>query len=135
MAGETSVTHIGNLVADPELRFTPAGAAVVSFTVAANSRVFDRAKNEWRDGDPLFLRCSAWRQLAENIAESFHKGDQVIVVGRLHQRSYEAKDTSEKRSVIELVVDEVGASLRFATAKLTRAGKRDDAPPADDYPF
>ncbi len=120
MAGETVITVIGNLTGDPELTFTAGGAAVVNFTVASTPRNLDKATNEWKDGDALFLRCSAWRQLAENIAESLTKGSRVVVQGRLRQRSYETRE-GEKRSVIELQVDEVGPSLRYASAKVTRS--------------
>ena len=121
MAGETIITVIGNLTAPPELRFTPAGAAVANFTVASTPRTFDKAKNEFVDGDTLFMRCSAWRELAENIAETFpDKGTRVIVQGRLVQRSYEDRD-GQKRTVVELQVDEIGPSLRYASAKVTRA--------------
>ena len=121
MAGETQITICGNLTAPPELRFTPAGAAVASFTVASTSRTFDKAKNEFVDGDTLFMRCSAWRELAENIAETFpDKGTRVIVQGRLVQRSYETRE-GEKRTVVELQVDEIGPSLKYASAKVTRA--------------
>jgi len=119
MAGETVITVIGNLTGDPELRFTPSGAAVASFTVASTPRTFDRGTNEWKDGDTLFLRCSVWRQAAENVAESLTKGQRVIVQGRLKQRSYETKE-GEKRTVVELDVDDVGPSLRSATAKVQR---------------
>lgn len=120
MSGETSITVIGNLTADPELRFTPSGAAVANFTVASTPRQFDRQANEWKDGDTLFLRCSAWRDMAENIAESLTKGTRVIVTGNLVQRSYETRE-GEKRTVYELQVQEVGPSLRNASAKVTRA--------------
>lgn len=120
MAGETAVTVIGNLTADPELRFTPSGAAVTNFTVASTPRTWDKQSGEWRDGDPLFLRCSLWRQFAENVAESLGRGSRVIVHGRLRQRSFETKE-GEKRTVMELDVDEIGPSLRFVTATLTRA--------------
>jgi single-strand DNA-binding protein len=119
MAGETTITVIGNLTADPELRFTPSGAAVANFTVASTPRTFDRQSNEWKDGDTLFLRCSIWREAAENVAESLTKGTRVIVSGRLVQRSYETRE-GEKRTVYELQVDEVGPSLRYASAKVTR---------------
>ena len=119
MAGDTVITVIGNLTADPELRFTPSGAAVANFTVASTPRTFDKSSNEWKDGDALFLRCSVWRQAAENVAESLHKGTAVIVQGRLKQRSYETKE-GEKRTVYELDVDEVGPSLKFATAKVNK---------------
>lgn len=119
MAGETVITVIGNLTGDPELRFTPSGAAVASFTVASTPRTLDKATNEWKDGEALFLRCSIWRQAAENVAESLQKGMRVIVSGRLQQRSYDTKE-GEKRTVIELQVDEVGPSLKYATAKVNR---------------
>ena len=123
MAGETVITVVGNLVDDPELRFTPSGAAVAKFRVASTPRVFDRQTNEWRDGESLFLTCSVWRQAAENVAESLTKGTRVIVQGRLKQRSYEDRE-GIKRTVFELDVDEVGASLRSATAKITRSAAR-----------
>ena len=119
MAGETVITLIGNLVDDPELRFTPSGAAVASFRVASTPRTYDRASGEWKDGETLFLTCSAWRQLGENVAESLTRGSRVIVQGRLKQRSYETRE-GEKRTVFEIDVDEVGPSLRSATAKVTR---------------
>ncbi|WP_052847508.1 single-stranded DNA-binding protein [Streptomyces avicenniae] len=123
MAGETVITVVGNLVDDPELRFTPSGAAVAKFRVASTPRVLDRQTSEWRDGESLFLTCSVWRQAAENVAESLTKGTRVIVQGRLKQRTYEDRD-GVKRTVYELEVDEVGASLRNATAKVTRATGR-----------
>ena len=119
MAGETTITVIGNLVDDPELRFTPSGAPVANFRIASTPRTFDRQTNEWKDGDTLFLRCSIWREAAENVAESLTKGTRVIVSGRLVQRSYETRE-GEKRTVYELQVDEVGPSLRYASAKVTR---------------
>jgi single-strand DNA-binding protein len=119
MAGETVITVIGNLVDDPELRFTPSGAAVAKFRVASTPRTFDRQTNEWKDGESLFLTCSVWRQAAENVAESLQRGMRVIVQGRLKQRSYEDRE-GVKRTVYELDVDEVGASLRNATAKVTK---------------
>lgn len=119
MAGETVITVVGNLTADPELRFTPSGAAVASFTVASTPRTFDRQANEWKDGEAMFLRCSVWRQAAENAAESLTRGARVIVQGRLKQRSFETRE-GEKRTVIELDVDEIGPSLRYATAKVNR---------------
>ncbi|TAL12949.1 MAG: single-stranded DNA-binding protein [Frankiales bacterium] len=122
MAGDTVITVVGNLTADPELRFTPSGAAVANFTVASTPRTFDKNSNEWKDGEALFLRCSVWRQAAENVAESLHKGTSVIVQGRLKQRSYETKE-GEKRTVYELDVDEIGPSLRWATAKVTKASR------------
>jgi single-strand DNA-binding protein len=119
MAGETVITVVGNLTADPELRFTPSGAAVASFTVASTPRTFDRTSNEWKDGEALFLRCSIWRQAAENVAESLTRGMRVVATGRLKQRSFETRE-GEKRTVIELDVDEVGPSLRYASAKVNR---------------
>ena len=119
MAGETVITVIGNLTGDPELRFTPSGAAVANFTVASTPRTFDRDANEFKDGDTLFLRCSIWREAAENVTESLTKGTRVVVTGRLHQRSYETTE-GEKRTVVELEVDEIGPSLRYASAKVTR---------------
>jgi single-strand DNA-binding protein len=120
MAGETIITVIGNLTDDPELKFTPSGAPVANFTVASTPRTFDRQTNEWKDGDALFLRCAAWRQLAENVAESLTKGQRVIVTGALRVRQFERQDGSKGTSV-ELNVDEVGPSLKFATAKVTKA--------------
>ena len=122
MAGDTLITVVGNLTADPELRFTPSGAAVANFTVASTPRTFDKNSNEWKDGEALFLRCSVWRQAAENVAESLHKGSAVIVQGRLKQRSFETKE-GEKRTVYELDVEEVGPSLKWATAKVTKASR------------
>ncbi len=119
MAGETTLTVIGNLTGDPELRFTPSGAAVANFTVASTPRTFDRQSNEWKDGETLFLRCSIWREAAESVAESLTNRTRVIVQGRLVQRSYETRE-GEKRTVYELQVDEVGPSLRYATAKVTK---------------
>jgi single-strand DNA-binding protein len=119
MAGETVITVVGNLTDDPDLRFTPSGAAVANFTVASTPRFFDKQTNEWKDGDALFLRCSIWRQAAENVAESLHRGTRVIVSGRLRQRSYETRE-GEKRTVFELDVDEIGPSLKYATAKTTK---------------
>lgn len=120
MANETLITIIGNLTADPELRFTPSGAAVANFTVASTPRTFDRQANEWKDGETLFMRCSIWREAAENVAETLTKGTRVIAQGRLVQRSYDTRE-GEKRTVVELQVDEVGPSLTFATAKVERA--------------
>ncbi len=122
MAGETVITVVGNLVDDPELRFTPSGAAVANFRIASTPRTFDRQTNEWKDGDALFLSCSVWRQAAEHVAESLQRGMRVIVQGRLKQRSYETRE-GEKRTVVELEVDEVGPALAFATAKVTRASR------------
>ena len=122
MAGETVITVIGNLTDDPELRFTPSGAAVSNFTVASTPRTFDKNSNEWKDGDALFLRCSIWRQAAENVAESLTRGMRVVVTGTLRQRSYETKE-GEKRTVVELEVEEIGPSLKYATAKVTKANR------------
>ncbi len=122
--GDINVTVVGNLTADPELRFTPSGAAVASFTVAASSRYLDRQTNEWKDSEPVFMRCSVWRQYAENVAESLTKGTRVIVQGRLKQRSYETRE-GEKRTVVEMEVDDVGPALRYATAKVTRTARGD----------
>jgi single-strand DNA-binding protein len=119
MAGDTVITVIGNITGDPELRFTPSGAAVANFTVASTPRAFDRQSNEWKDGDTLFLSCSIWRQAAENVAESLQRGARVIVTGRLRQRTYETRE-GEKRTVMELEVDEIGPSLRYATAKVQK---------------
>jgi len=137
MAGETVITVVGNLVDDPELRFTPSGAAVANFRIASTPRTLDRQTNEWKDGDALFLSCSVWRQAAENVAESLQKGMRVVVQGRLRQRQYETRE-GEKRTVIELEVDEVGPSLKYATAKVTRASRSGggggyaSSTPADD---
>jgi single-strand DNA-binding protein len=122
MAGDTVITVVGNLTADPELRFTSSGAAVASFTVASTPRTFDRQSGEWKDGEALFMRCSIWRQPAENVAETLTRGARVIVSGRLKQRSYDTRE-GEKRTVIELEVDEVGPSLRYATAKVNRVSR------------
>jgi len=119
MAGDTVITVVGNLTADPELRFTPSGAAVASFTIASTPRQFDRNTNEWKDGEALFLRCSIWRQAAENVAESLQRGMRVVAQGRLKQRSFETRE-GEKRTGIELGRDEGGPSLRYATAKVNR---------------
>jgi single-strand DNA-binding protein len=119
MAGETLITVVGNLTGDPELRFTPSGAAVANFTIASTPRNFDKQTNEWKDGDTLFLSCSIWRQAAENVAESLQKGMRVVASGRLKQRSYETRE-GEKRTVVELDVEEVGPSLKYATAKVAR---------------
>ncbi|MER6136597.1 single-stranded DNA-binding protein [Streptomyces sp. NPDC001815] len=123
MAGETVITVVGNLVDDPELRFTPSGAAVAKFRVASTPRTFDRQTNEWKDGESLFLTCSVWRQAAENVAESLQRGMRVVVQGRLKQRSYEDRE-GVKRTVYELDVEEVGASLKNATAKVTKTTGR-----------
>src|SRR6201996_8484145 len=141
MAGDTVITVVGNLTADPELRFTPSGAAVANFTVASTPRTFDRQSGEWRDGEALFLRCNIWRQPAENVAETLTRGARVIVQGRLKQRSFETRE-GEKRTVIQLEVDEIGPSLRSATAPVTKpsrsgsnaasGGERPAGQPADD---
>jgi single-strand DNA-binding protein len=121
-----SVTVVGNLTANPELRFTPSGAAVANFTVVSNDRYFDKNTQEWVDKDPVFLRCNVWREYAENVAESLVKGTTVVVTGKLSQRNYETRE-GEKRTVIEVEVDEIAPALRFATAKVTRAAKREPA--------
>lgn len=136
-AGETPITLVGNITADPELRFTPSGAAVAKFTVASTPRFYDKAANEWRDGDTLFLTCNAWRGMGENIAESLTKGTRVIVQGRLKQRSYETKE-GEKRSVYEVEVDDIGPSLLRATATITknnRAGGGGNGADTGETPF
>jgi|SRR5580698_814607 single-strand DNA-binding protein len=120
MAGDTTITIVGNLVGDPELRYTPTGQAVANFRIASTPRFMDRTTNEWKDGDSLFLSCNVWRQAAENVAESLQRGMRVIVQGRLRQRSYETKE-GEKRTVYEIEVDEVGPSLRNASAKVTKS--------------
>src|SRR5215204_1888972 len=122
MAGETTITLVGNLTADPELRFTPSGAAVANFTVASTPRIYDRQSGEWKDGEALFLRCNIWREAAENVAESLTRGSRVIVQGRLKQRSFETRE-GEKRTVVEVEVDEIGPSLRYATAKVNKASR------------
>lgn len=122
MAGETTITIVGNLVDDPELRFTPSGAAVANFRVASTPRTFDKQTNEWKDGEGLFLSCSVWRQAAENVAESLQRGMRVVVQGRLKARSYETRE-GEKRTVFEIDVDEVGPSLKYATAKVTKTSR------------
>jgi single-strand DNA-binding protein len=119
MAGETTITLIGNLTNDPELRFTPSGSAVANFTIASTPRTFDRQTNEWKDGETLFLRASVWREMAENVAESLTKGMRVVAEGRLKSRTYDTKE-GEKRTVMELEVDEIGPSLRYANAKVNR---------------
>ncbi len=122
MAGETIITVVGNLTDDPDLRFTPNGAAVANFTVASTPRFFDKQTNDWKDGDALFLRCSIWRQAAENVAETLQRGARVIVQGRLKQRSYETRE-GEKRTTFEVEVDEIGPSLKYATAKVTKTSR------------
>ena len=122
MAGDTIITVVGNLTADPELRFTPSGAAVANFTVASTPRIYDRQSGEWKDGEALFLRCNIWREAAENVAESLTRGARVIVSGRLKQRSFETRE-GEKRTVVEVEVDEIGPSLRYATAKVNKVSR------------
>jgi single-strand DNA-binding protein len=122
MAGDTQITVVGNLVSDPELRYTPTGVAVANFRVASTPRTFDRQANEWKDGDSLFLTCNVWRQAAENVAESLQRGMRVIVMGRLHQRSYETRE-GEKRTVFEVEVDDVGPSMRNASAKVAKSNR------------
>ncbi|BDB39626.1 single-stranded DNA-binding protein [Mycobacterium kiyosense] len=122
MAGDTTITVVGNLTADPELRFTPSGAAVANFTVASTPRIYDRQSGEWKDGEALFLRCNIWREAAENVAESLTRGARVIVTGRLKQRSFETRE-GEKRTVVEVEVDEIGPSLKYATAKVNKASR------------
>ncbi|OBF23227.1 single-stranded DNA-binding protein [Mycobacterium kubicae] len=122
MAGDTTITVVGNLTADPELRFTPSGAAVANFTVASTPRIYDRQSGEWKDGEALFLRCNIWREAAENVAESLTRGSRVIVTGRLKQRSFETRE-GEKRTVVEVEVEEIGPSLRYATAKVNKASR------------
>jgi single-strand DNA-binding protein len=121
-AGDITITVVGNLTNDPELRFTPSGAAVASFTIASNSRYLDKASNEWKDSEPVYMRCSVWRQYAENVAESLTRGTRVICTGRLKQRSYETRE-GEKRTVLEMEVDDVGPALRTATAKVTKVAR------------
>ena len=123
-AGDVVVTVVGNLTNDPELRFTPSGAAVASFTVASSSRVLDRTTNEWKDGETVFMRCSVWRQYAENVAESFQKGDRVVVVGRLDQSRWEDKETGKGRSKVGVVADEVAASVRWASVEITKTDRQ-----------
>jgi single-strand DNA-binding protein len=130
-AGDTTLTITGNLTRDPELRYTPTGTAVAAFTVAASRRVYDQASGGWKDGDTLFLRCSAWRELAEHVTESLQKGMRVIVTGRLRQRDYET-DAGEKRTVYEVDADDAGPSLKWATAKITRASREKVPHPADE---
>ncbi len=127
MAGDTVITVIGNLTSDPELRWTPSGAAVATFTIASTPRTLDRQTQEWKDGDALFLRCSVWRQAAENAAESLTRGSRVMAQGRLKQRSFETKE-GEKRTVVELEVDEIGPSLRYATATVSKAARSGNGP-------
>jgi single stranded DNA-binding protein (ssb) len=125
MAGETVITLIGNLTADPELRFTPSGSAVANFTIASTPRTFDRQSNEWKDGETLFIRSNVWREAAENVAETLTKGMRVFAQGRLKSRSFETKE-GDKRTVMELDVDEIGPSLKYASAKVTRTQRNDN---------
>ena len=127
MANDTTITVIGNLTGDPELRFTPSGSAVANFTIASTPRTFDRQSNEWKDGETLFLRSSIWKEAAENVAESLTKGMRVIVSGRLKSRTYDTKE-GEKRTVIEFEIDEIGPSLRYANAKVNRTQRNGNAP-------
>jgi single-strand DNA-binding protein len=131
MAGETIITVVGNLTADPELRYTQNGLPVANFTIASTPKVFDRQSNDWKDGDSLFLRASVWREFAEHVAGSLTKGSRVVATGRLKQRSYQDKDGATKTS-IELEVDEIGPSLRYATAVVTRAGSTGGRATASD---
>ena len=124
MAGETIVTLVGNLTGDPELRFTPSGSAVANFTIASTPRTYDRQSNEFKDGETLFMRCSIWREAAENVAESLAKGTRVVVTGRMRSRSFQTKE-GENRTVMELEADEIGPSLRYATAKVNRTQRGD----------
>lgn len=144
MTGEPIITIVGNLTEDPTLRFTPNGVAVASFTVASTPRTFDKQTQEWKDGEALFMRCSVWREAAENVAESLTKGMRVVVTGRLVSRSWDDKDTGQKRSVMEMQVDEVGPSLRYATAKVNKTqrqggqqggfgGQQSQAPQSDPW--
>lgn len=137
MAGETTLTIIGNLTSDPELRFTPSGAAVANFTIASTPRTLDKQSGQWKDGEALFMRCTIWRQAAENAAESFKRGDRVIAQGRLEQRSFETRE-GDKRTVVELTVDEIGPSVKFHPAKSQRPerGQQQQAQrPADEDPW
>ena len=128
MAGDTTITLVGNLTSDPELRFTPSGAAVASLTIASTPRFFDRGAGEWKEGGTLFMRCSLWRDPAENVAESLTKGARVIALGRLVQRTFTTRE-GENRSVVEMQVDEIGPSLRYAQAQVTRIPRRDQTAP------
>lgn len=129
MSGETVITIVGNLTADPELRWTQSGSPVASFTIASTPRSFDRQSAEWKDGDTLFMRCTAWREMAENIAETLRKGSRTMVRGRLVQRSFETRE-GDRRTVVELQADEVGVSLRYARAQVTRTGGQQGQPAA-----
>jgi single-strand DNA-binding protein len=130
MAGDTIITVVGNLTSDPELRFTPSGAAVANFTIASTPRSFDKQSGEWKDGEALFMRCNIWRQAAENVAETLTRGARVIASGRLKQRSYEDKTSGEKRTVVELEVEEVGPSLKYATAKVNKVSRSNGGDPS-----
>lgn len=130
MAGETIITVVGNLTADPELRYTQSGLAVANFTIAATPSVFDRKTNEWKDGDALFLRASVWKEFAEHVAGSLTKGSRVVATGRLKQRSYETKE-GEKRTSVELEIDEIGNSLRYGTTHFTKSGSATSSPAED----
>lgn len=137
MAGDTVITVVGNLVDDPELRYTPSGSAVAKFKIASTPRAYDKQTGQWKDGEALFLMCNAWRQLAENITESLAKGARVIAQGRLRQRSYETRE-GEKRTIIDLAVDDIGPSLKWSTAKTTKASRPSatrSASPVDDDPW
>ena len=134
MSNETIVTIVGNLTSDPELRYTQNGVAVANFTIASTPRTFDRASNEWKDGEALFLRSSVWKEFAENVAATLTKGSRVIAQGRLKQRSYEDRKSGEKRTSIEFEIDEIGPSLRYATAQVTRAGSPNSRPSAPQQP-
>jgi single-strand DNA-binding protein len=131
MANETTVTIIGTLVGDPELRYTTSGTSVANFTVASNPRIFHKDSGEWRDGEPIFLRCALWRQPAEHVTDCLSKGDRVIVQGRLQQRNYETQ-SGDKRTAYELLVDEIGASLRYAKVTVTKTSRNTTAPTADE---
>jgi single-strand DNA-binding protein len=137
MRNATEIAFTGNLTADPELRFTPSGAAVANFSVVVNSRRFDKRTDSWSDGEPTFWRCTIWRQAAENVAESLTRGMRVMVLGRLESRSWEDRETGTKRTSLEVQVDEIGVSLAFATAKVTKATRTSSAAPAgdDEPPF
>lgn len=132
MAGETQIAVVGNLVADPEIRFTPSGSAVANFTVASTPRAFDKATNKWRDGEPLFLRCSLWGDPAEHMVESLFKGARVIVLGNLTQRAYTTSE-GEKRTVVEVKVNEVGPSMRYASCKVQKATRSEGSAARDDW--
>ncbi|WP_214412317.1 single-stranded DNA-binding protein [Sphaerisporangium fuscum] len=134
MSGETTITVIGNLTADPELRFTQSGLAVAGFTVASTPRHYNQQSKSWEDGEPLFMRCSAWRDLGEHVCESLTRGTRVIVTGRLRQRSYETAE-GDKRTVMELTVDEIGPSLRYATAKPTKTRRSNGNPGGEADPW